>query len=45
MNRAVTAISFSCGKPERTNPLTPDINQILTAKIGEYHAQAFDARG
>ena len=36
---------FMPGKPERTNPLTPDINQVLTAKIGEYHAQAFDAEG
>ena len=25
--------------------LNPDINQVLTAKIGEYHAQAFDAEG
>jgi hypothetical protein len=33
------------GKPERTNPLTPKINQLLTAKIGEYHAAAFDAEG
>ena len=36
---------FMPGKPERTNPLTPDINQVLTAKIGEYHAQSFDAEG
>ena len=36
---------FMPGKPERTNPLTPKINQILTAKIGEYHARAFDAEG
>ena len=36
---------FMPGKPERTNPLTPKINQLLTAKIGEYHAAAFDAKG
>ncbi len=36
---------FMPGKPERTNPLTPSINQILTAKIGQYHAEAFDAEG
>jgi hypothetical protein len=36
---------FMPGKPERTNPLTPDINQALTAKIGEYHAAAFDEEG
>ena len=36
---------FMPGKPERTNPLTPKINQLLTAKIGEYHAGAFDAEG
>ena len=33
------------GKPERTNPLTPDINQTLTAKIGEFHAEVFDGEG
>lgn len=36
---------FMPGKPERTNPLTPPINQKLTAKIGEYHARAFDQEG
>ena len=36
---------FMPGKPERTNPLTPKINELLTAKIGEYHAAAFDAEG
>jgi hypothetical protein len=36
---------FMPGKPERTNPLTPAINQTLTAKIGEYHARAFDQEG
>ena len=33
------------GKPERTNPLTPEINQTLTAKIGEFHAEVFDGEG
>ena len=36
---------FMPGKPERTNPLTPDMNQVLTAKIGEYHAHALDQKG
>jgi hypothetical protein len=36
---------FMPGKPERTNPLTPKVNQTLTAKIGEYHAQVFDRAG
>ena len=36
---------FMPGKPERTNPLTPAINQVLTAKIGEYHAEALDRDG
>lgn len=36
---------FMPGKPERTNPLTPPINQTLTARIGEYHAKAFDEAG
>ena len=36
---------FMPGKPERTNPLTPDINQELTARIGDYHARAFDREG
>ena len=36
---------FMPGKPERTNPLTPPINQQLTAKIGEYHAKALDEAG
>lgn len=33
------------GKPERTNPLTPPINQELTAKLGEFHAKYFDRDG
>ena len=36
---------FMPGKPERTNPLTPAINQELTAKIGEFHAKTFDEDG
>ena len=36
---------FMPGKPERTHPLTPKINQTLTAKIGEYHAQILDQNG
>ncbi len=36
---------FMPGKPERTNPLTPEINQLLTAKIGEYHARVMDEAG
>ena len=36
---------FMPGKPERTNPLTPAINQELTAKIGQFHAKAFDEQG
>ena len=36
---------FMPGKPERTNPLTPKINQTLTARIGEYHARVFDRAG
>ena len=36
---------FMPGKPERTNPLTPPINQALTAKIGEFHARIFDRDG
>lgn len=36
---------FMPGKPERTNPLTPDINQTLTARIGDYHARSFDEAG
>lgn len=36
---------FMPGKPERTNPLTPTINQELTGKIGAYHARMFDSYG
>jgi hypothetical protein len=33
---------FQPGIPSRTNPLTPQINQDLTAAIAEYHAKALD---
>ncbi len=36
---------FQPGVPSRTNPLTPKINQELTAKIGQYHAKALDEIG
>lgn len=36
---------FMPGKPERTNPLTPDINQELTYKMAAYHAATFDKEG
>ena len=36
---------FMPGIPGRVNPLTPSINQKLTAKISEYHARAFDRDG
>ena len=36
---------FQPGVPQRTNPITPQINQDLTAKIGEYHAAALDEIG
>jgi hypothetical protein len=36
---------FMPGKPERTNPLTPDINQRLTDEIAQYHRRSFDQRG
>ncbi|MCF6347795.1 MAG: M14 family metallopeptidase [Flavobacteriaceae bacterium] len=36
---------FQPGIPSRTHPLTPKLNQELTAKIGEYHAKAFDKIG
>ena len=34
---------FQPGIPDRTHPLTPQINQDLTAAIAEYHADALDA--
>jgi len=36
---------FMPGKPERTNPLTPAINQQLTLSIAEYHSRVFDEEG
>jgi len=36
---------FQPGVPERTNPLTPEQNQALTARIGDYHARSLEAAG
>lgn len=36
---------FQPGIPSRTNPLTPQVNQDLTAKMGKYHAEALDKIG
>ncbi|MEM9991658.1 MAG: M14 family zinc carboxypeptidase, partial [Bacteroidota bacterium] len=36
---------FQPGVPQRTNPITPDTNQVLTEKIGNYHAAALDEIG
>ncbi len=36
---------FQPGVPERTNPNTPQLNQDLTEKIGEFHAKALDEIG
>lgn len=36
---------FQPGIPSRTHPLTPKMNQELTAKIGTYHAKALDKIG
>lgn len=36
---------FQPGVPQRTHPLTPELNQELTKKIGTYHAQALDSIG
>lgn len=36
---------FMPGKPERTNPLTPEINQRLTNEIAHFHRDVFDAEG
>ncbi len=36
---------FMPGKPERTNPLTPPINQELTLAMAEYHSRVFDEQG
>ncbi len=36
---------FMPGVPSRVHPLTPEKNQELTRKMGEYHAKALDAIG
>ncbi|MEO1410041.1 MAG: M14 metallopeptidase family protein [Bacteroidota bacterium] len=36
---------FQPGVPSRTNPLTPEQNQELTGKIGDFHAAALDEIG
>lgn len=36
---------FQPGIPSRTHPLTPQLNQELTERIGNYHAKAFDKIG
>ncbi len=36
---------FMPGEPTRVHPMTPAVNQELTAKIGEYHAAALDRIG
>jgi hypothetical protein len=36
---------FQPGEPSRTNPLTPELNQVLTRKIAGYHAKALDKIG
>jgi len=36
---------FQPGEPKRVHPLTPKLNQELTAEIGTYHAKAFDQIG
>ncbi|WP_420388190.1 M14 family metallopeptidase [Roseivirga sp.] len=36
---------FQPGVPQRTHPLTPELNQELTKKIGTYHAAALDSIG
>lgn len=36
---------FQPGEPKRVHPLTPKINQELTAAIGDYHEEALNAIG
>ena len=36
---------FQPGIPSRVNPLTPDLNQKLTRKIGSFHVEAFNKLG
>jgi hypothetical protein len=40
-----TTFFFQPGVPSRVNPLTPEKNQELTAKIGTYHAAFLDRIG
>ncbi|GGW70495.1 zinc carboxypeptidase [Winogradskyella epiphytica] len=40
-----TSFFFQPGIPSRTHPLTPQLNQDLTAEIATYHAKAFDKIG
>lgn len=40
-----TTFFFQPGIPSRTHPLTPQLNQDLTKRIGNYHAKAFDKIG
>ena len=36
---------FQPGEPSRVHPLTPKMNQTLTAEIGQFHAKALDNIG
>lgn len=36
---------FMPGEPQRVHPITPDENQVLTAKIAGFHAKALDKIG
>ncbi len=40
-----TTYFFQPGVPERTNPITPERNQTLTARIAEFHADILDQAG
>ncbi len=40
-----TTFFFQPGEPNRVHPLTPKLNQELTAEIGGYHAKALDKIG
>ena len=40
-----TTFFFQPGEPMRVHPLTPKMNQELTAEIGTYHAKALDRIG
>ncbi len=39
-----TTFFFQPGVPSRVHPLTPALNQRLTARIGEYHARALSEK-